>query len=452
LLRSIAFIVLMTAGTIAAVLNRFAALLVYLWFALFRPQEWVWTDITNLHLSFVLGAILVVPSLLGGIFPNLSHPLSIGAVLFLLTGLLAQTSAVRPDIAWEWIDYLARLILVSLLLVTMVSTRRRFVLTVTVIAASLGYHSAKAGLATVLGGGVRFAAGFAGAFGDNNGYALAVVMILPFLLAAGQNAVSELPGGRWVRWAFLVSVPFSALTVISTFSRGGFVALAASVVVFILLQRRRTAIAIAAAVVSLIVIPLVPVPEGYLARITTIRTYESIEEDSALSRLHFWNVAMAMARDKPLGVGLRNFESAYDYYDFLNGRYGHERSVHSSHFQALAETGYLGFAIWGTLFLVALWTVLRIRARAQHAALSPADRHFLFTMANALAVSMCGFVVGGSFIAGMLNDVTWLTFALVAALDRLSARMISEAEETASQALPAERSSPGPPPETFSWA
>lgn len=452
MLRSIAFVVLMTAGTIAAVFNRFAALLVYLWFALFRPQEWVWTDISSLHLSFVLGAILVVPSLLTGKFPNFSHPLSIGAVLFLLTGLLAQTSAVRLDIGWEWIDYLARLILVSLLLVTMVSTRRRFVLTVTVIAASLGYHSAKAGLATLLGGGVRFAEGFAGAFGDNNGYALAVVMILPFLLVTGQNIALDLPGGRWVRLGFLVSVPLSALMVISTFSRGGFVALAASAVVFILLQRRRAAIAVAAAVVLLIAIPLIPVPEGYLDRITTIRTYESIEEDSALSRLHFWNVAFAMARDKPLGVGLRNFESAYDYYDFLNGRYGRGRSVHSSHFQALAETGYLGFAIWGALFLIALWTVVRIRTRAQHAALSPEDRHFLFTMANALAVSMCGFIVGGSFIAGMLNDLTWLTFALVAALDRLSAGMIREAEQAASQALPAAQSSPEPAPEAFSWA
>jgi hypothetical protein len=67
-------------------------------------------------------------------------------------------------------------------------------------------------------------------------------------------------------------------------------------------------------------------------------------------------------------------------------------------------------------------------------ALSPGDQHFLFTMANALTVSMCGFIVGGSFIAGMLNDLTWLTFALVAALDRLSARMIRDAEQAASQA------------------
>ena len=40
--------------------------------------------------------------------------------------------------------------------------------------------------------------------------------------------------------------------------------------------------------------------------------------------------------------------------------------------------------------------------------------------ANALLVSLVAFIVGGSFIALSLNDLTWYTFALVAALDRLS--------------------------------
>jgi hypothetical protein len=48
------------------------------------------------------------------------------------------------------------------------------------------------------------------------------------------------------------------------------------------------------------------------------------------------------------------------------------------------------------------------------------QQHFFFTAANGLMTSMIAFLVGGSFIALALNDLTWLTFALVAALDRLS--------------------------------
>ena len=55
------------------------------------------------------------------------------------------------------------------------------------IGGSLGFHAAKAGLAFIVGGGTRFADGLAGAFVDNNGYALGTVMIMPLLLATAQN-------------------------------------------------------------------------------------------------------------------------------------------------------------------------------------------------------------------------------------------------------------------------
>ena len=42
---------------------------------------------------------------------------------------------------------------------------------------------------------------------------------------------------------------------------------------------------------------------------------------------------------------------------------------------------------------------------------------------------MFGFLAGGSFIALALNDITWLTFALIAALDLIS-RDLRLAEQT----------------------
>jgi hypothetical protein len=74
-------------------------------------------------------------------------------------------------------------------------------------------------------------------------------------------------------------------------------------------------------------------------------------------------------------------------------------------------------------------TCLRVRARSLNERLRPEDRKLLFTTANALLTSMAGFLVGGSFLALALNDVTWLTFGMVAAVDRLSVRMIEEPAE-----------------------
>jgi probable O-glycosylation ligase (exosortase A-associated) len=421
MLRALLVFSILAVGTSAAIFSRFAALLLYLWFALFRPQEFLWFDITPWQPSLWIGALLVIPSLLTGKFPNLTHPISIGVVLFLVTAMIAQVNAFNPAMGWLWLDYLFRLFVVSLLAVTLISTKRRWVWTVAVIAGSFGFYSAKAGLASLLGGGVRFYDGLAGAFIDNNGYALGAAMILPLLVAAGQN----LPRSSWItRWtarAFYVAVPLSAMLIVSTFSRAGLLALIAVSLVFILLQGRRLLVLSVVALALLVIVPFIPLPEGYLERARTIRTYDEIGEDSALARLHFWRVAVDMSEANPLGVGLRNFESAFDRYDFLNGTFGRQRAVHNSHLQVLAETGYLGALIYAGLFGFSLLTTWRIRRRALSSEAYPAEsRRFFYTSANGLIASMVAFLVGGAFISLALNDLTWLTFALVAALDRLA--------------------------------
>ena len=418
MLRSLLVLSILIPGFFLALRGRFAALQLYLWFGLFRPQEWVWVDLSSLRLSLVLGVILVAPSLATGIYPNVTHPLSIGAIAFFLTTLVAQTGAYNSAVGWDWIDYLGRLLLVCLLAVPLLSSRKRFIGVVAVIAGSLGFHSVKAGVASLLAGGSRYSAGLAGSFEDSNGYALAIVMILPLLMVVGQNL-----DRRWMKLTFFGAVPLCALAAVSTFSRAGFLAISASTLTFIALQRRRLAMASGLAAVILVCLLVVPIPSGYLDRIQTIQTYEEVGDDSAMSRPHFWRVAVAMAMAHPLGVGLRNYDFAYDSFDFLHGRYGNRRSVHSSFFQALSETGFIGLAIYLALFAYAFRVGLRVRARSTHPGLPPDAQHFLFTMSNALMTSMVGFIVGGSFIALTLNDITWLTFALLTSLDLLSRKM-----------------------------
>jgi putative inorganic carbon (hco3(-)) transporter len=420
--RSLLIISIIVPGMIAGLRDRFPALLLYLWFALFRPQEWLWIDVTALRLSLILAAILVVPAFMTGIFPNITHLLSLGTLAFLVTGMLAQFGAADPAMGWMWLDFQVRLTLICLLAITLVSSRERFVLVMGVIGCSLGFHAAKAGLASMIGGGVRFHDGLAGAFPDNNGYALATVMVMPLVLATAQNMEDR---WRWLRRGLYLWVPLCAITVVSTFSRGGFLALACATLVYVLLQRRRLAALAGLGVVTLLALAFVPVPEGYFDRLNTIQTYDEVEDESALGRLHFWRVAVIMAKNRPFGVGLRNYEAAYDIYDFSNGAFARGRSVHNSHFQVLAELGFPGAMLWVSLFLLAFGLALRVRKRSRRPELDPAEQRFYFTTANALMVSMVGFLVGGSFVASALNDVTWLTFAMVASVDRLSAARVA---------------------------
>jgi putative inorganic carbon (HCO3(-)) transporter len=414
--RTIFVFAILIPGVAAALMNRFAGLLLYLWFALFRPQEWMWFDVTRWRLSLILGILLVGPSIVMGVFPNLTHPLSLGGLLFLVCALLGQINAFNPAIGWMWLDFFARLLIVSLLAVTLINTRRRYVLTLLVIACSFGFHAAKAGLAVVLGlGAVRFGEGAAGAFADNNGYAVGMAMIAPLLMCCGQMFER-----RALRIGFYVAGVLCVFGVIGTYSRGGFLAITAGALVFAMLQRRRVLAILVLVILAVPVGYFIQISQGFTDRLETIQTYQDVGDASAMGRLHFWDVAVKIAKDYPLGVGLFNYGSAYDTYDDTNGEFGRARSVHSSHFQVLAETGFPGLAVWVAMFSWALWVSFRIRRSAMRSeTLTPDERRLFVSASTGLVASMVAFLVGGAFVAMALNDLTWISFALVAALDRL---------------------------------
>ena len=437
MLRSLLVLAVLVPGFFAALMDGYAGLLMYLWFALFRPQDWLWIDITSLRVSMVLGIVMLGRSLISGFVPNITHPLTLGIALMVCSSVITQTSAVRPDIGWIWIDFFVRLALSCTMLVALARDARRLYGVLAVICLSLGFHATKAGLAFLLtGGGTRFDDGLSGAFVDNNGYALGTVMILPMLLVTAQN-IELVYNGRylnWVRRGLYATVPLCVFTVLGTYSRGGFLAFSAALLTFIMLQRRRfTALAGLIAFFTLL-LAVVPLPQQYVDRLSTIRTFNEKTSDddpegakeSAKSRTHFWQVGIVMATNKPLGVGIKQYEAAYDRYDFLHGRYGHKRAIHSAHLQVLAELGFFGAFLWVLMFAWSYFSCMRVRARAAEDTLRPEQRRFLVTAANGLMASMAGFIVGGAFLSLAYNELTWLTFAMVAALDRLSLQLQQE--------------------------
>src|SRR6185436_8812446 len=124
MLRSLLVLAVLVPGFFAALMDGYAGLLMYLWFALFRPQDWLWIDITSLRLSMVLGIVMLGRSLLSGFVPNITHPLTLGIALMVCSSVITQTSAVRPDIGWIWIDFFVRLALSCTMLVALARDAR----------------------------------------------------------------------------------------------------------------------------------------------------------------------------------------------------------------------------------------------------------------------------------------------------------------------------------------
>jgi probable O-glycosylation ligase (exosortase A-associated) len=423
-LRAIFVVGIITIGAAYAVRQPFYSLLLYLWFGYFRPELWIWDDfISGLNLSFILGLWTVVAAALS---PRVRFRFNVRIALlalFVLQALLSTAASSHFDYSWTWLREFLKWVLMTYLIVVLTTDVPRFRLLLVIIALSLGFEAAKQGWASLVLNPGGHNDNYHPMLGDNNGVAVGMLMLVPVLTALASTA-----GSRWEKQfeRFLaIGVVNRAIT---TYSRGGFLAALALALAYVLRSTKRVP-AIAGIVVAVAII--VPVlPDAFWDRMNTIRSPDEIskqnggridemrEEDvSSLGRLHYWNVALRMANDRPLlGVGYNAFNVSYDEYDDLHGAMGTQRSAHSAWLGLLAELGYPGLL----LFLAQLALAFQACRRARRAAKLGPEHANLRQFAFALESGLIVFAVGGTFLPYQYTEMLWHWFGLTIALDGLA--------------------------------
>ena len=188
-------------------------------------------------------------------------------------------------------------------------------------------------------------------------------------------------------------------------------------------------------------------PPAFWARMSTINAPEEERDYSQAGRLHFWSVGIAMANDRPiLGVGHAGYQPSYNQYDWSGGLYGTGRAVHSSWFGILAETGYVGFALFMVIVLSSFWACRRVRIMAKRGEVPESLGHY----ATGLESSLIAFCVGGTFVSFHYSEMLWHFFALTIALERVAMVEAVAVREQRQQA--AQPPAVAHPTEDFVWA
>lgn len=440
MLRTIFVVVVLTIGWGFALQTPLYALALYLWIAYFRPESWAWSDVfTHLNLSYVAGAYLVFRTLLSGAAFRWTAR-SVLLIVFLALSLLS--SAVSPYATYslsEWQEF-AKTIVVSLILSSVIQTTTDLRIILMVIALSLGFEGTKQGWANLIlhpgarnDNGVPF-------LGDNNLVAVGMLMLLPII-----GALAETSAG-WFKRGFqfmTVGVLYRAL---STYSRGGF--LAAGAVGAMWFWRSPHKLKTVAAVVLATALVLPVLPQAFWDRMSTITAPSGERDDSSAGRLHFWQVAIAMADDRPLtGVGFAAYPKAYNQYDKSEGAFGADRAVHSAWFGVLAELGYPGLLLFIAIIVLSLGACRRVRLSAKRGEI-PGP---LGPYAAAMETSLVAFIVGGSFVSFQYIEMLWHFFALTVALERVAVAEAAANRARAEQVVPA-AAAPSEPVGDFVWA
>jgi len=251
--------------------------------------------------------------------------------------------------------------------------------------------------------------------GDPND--LALVLMFPMAFAVSLLMTQGM--GRFTKLLGIISVPILFFAVIATQSRGGLLGILAVFGVYGYRRIQSKSLFITLAVIAAMVMFIA----AGISERSSGGAAEAGIDASAMGRLYAWEAAFGMALDNPLtGVGIDNFYSNYFFYsphwDGLN------HAVHSTWFGVLAETGFLGLAVFITIIILLIRTAVRALNKIEqhhqqcheqgHTHLNPA----IHASAQAVLAGLIGTVVSGTFLTQGFTWPIYILAALVVAVAR----------------------------------
>jgi len=227
--------------------------------------------------------------------------------------------------------------------------------------------------------------GYAGLSGNPNDLALTLNLLVP-VTGALMLTTRSWVGRGLTAFALLLSIP----AVIVTFSRAGFLTLAAIGLVSAFCFVRRGAILPAAAVLAAALAITPALPNGYVQRLVTIVDIDADPTGSAQGRWTDYRVAANVVIANPLlGVGLGQDILA------LNAARGRDtwRSVHNAFLEYAVDLGIPGVL----LFLCLLFATVRTARRVERFALRIRSLSDISVFAAAAQIALIAFSVAAFF-------------------------------------------------------
>jgi O-antigen ligase len=182
-----------------------------------------------------------------------------------------------------------------------------------------------------------FRARWVDVYADPNHLAMAMVFLVPVALTALVRGP-----GLGMRAVGLLSLVASSACIVITHSRGGALGLALALLLWAVREKKK---ARALTAFALLLVGLAALaPKSFWNRTETVTSFR--QDASAMGRVHAWEVAAAINRDRPiLGVGAGAFRYAWPLYAPVDAR-GEAYVAHNVFLEVLGDLGALGFFLF----------------------------------------------------------------------------------------------------------
>ena len=399
--------------------SAFVGVLLWIWVALLSPNELLYGFMAGVPFNKIVAVITL--GLVAVSREKKDLYLDSTGVLLILFSVAATISwyggiVASPD-ATDLYQKLLKEIVLAFVIMAVMTTRHRIHLAVLTVAVSYGFLAVKEGLIFLLTAGGHTVLG-TGSAGDNNSLATALLMTIPMIYyLARYSAV------RVIRIGLLAALGLAVVTVVATFSRGGFVGLVVLGLFMVKNSRNKFGSFVLVAATGVLIYLLAP--ESWFDRLSTIN--DATDDGSFMGRVVAWKMSWLIAMDHPVFGGgmhavqrLLVWDTYRPYLYMLDGVIKTPpadttpHAAHSIYFELLGDMGFVGLILFLSLLGLALRNCRSIiRMTRKQPTLAWAT-----DLARMLQVSIVIYAVTAALLSMAYFELIYIIFAILSCCRR----------------------------------
>lgn len=392
-------------------LNPVVGIMGYYWYTFMSPLSLAWSG-SGFRWGMILAGATAVSWILNSRKINFGGGILGLFFFFICWAGITTAFADFPIIASNlYIDLLKKFIMVFML-ICLVDTRQKLDVVLWIVLISVGFHTVKGGLISIVTGGSGLLTSDAILFKETNEFARGGILIFPLMVYVAIQA-----DYRLTRWVMAICAVLTAFAILGTQSRGGAIGFAASLLYYFKVSSKKITIVLYLALMSVPMFFFMNTDRfgAWFNRMETIDEYET--DNSFQGRVFAWQWAVEKLENNPFGGGLGSFHGA------IYPPTGHWKDAHSIYFELLGEHGYLGLIIYILLTLMVFLKCSRIQKDAQKFNLQRYE-----TIAVSIKAILIGFMVGGLSVSSTYHELYFFYIGITVILSQLISKDITDIE------------------------
>ncbi|NQV23756.1 MAG: O-antigen ligase family protein [Rhodopirellula sp.] len=387
------------AGAICGLFWPFYGLLVYIAFAIMRPDAlWPWSVPPARYSLAIAGCMLI-----GWVFTK-QATFKLGRAIvpvllisgFLVWSFIGAFIPQHQDLAWDFVECVSKIIIPMIIGLTLITSTKELKQLAWTIALAQGYVAFEMNSYYFSGYNLLRWAGFGGM--DNNSAAIALVTGLGTAFFLGVHSEKTWQKGL----AFSLAICM-ANAIMFSFSRGGMLGgiVIGAAAITVIPKRPRTYAIIGLAIVGASVMAGPEVRERFMT--TFVKKKGGEREASAQSRVDLWKDCIDVMKKKPvMGCGPNQWPMIASQYGWPHGK-----EAHSLWMQTGAELGFTGLAMYLGFYLTVLALLWQLTWKRTHVA----DPWYKY-VARMSFTGLAGFIASAQFVSLESLEIPYYTALL----------------------------------------